>query len=224
MKKDCFKGCFGSKTDNAINKIIPELVSGSSTYAVIKQQALKTLKRFQGLSNFTTAHGFTLIELLVVVLIIGILAAVAVPQYQIAVKKARLTKYIPLARGIATAQEAYYLANGIYTVNLKLLDIEIPDENCTYTQGTDSGVYTCGNNPAIIIGVYEGPSVVQVGDDTIRYAYYFDDDNSYFKRGKKGDTLCFSKGETTRKICKTLGVGEEKEDASSYWDYTYKLK
>ena len=72
---------------------------------------------------------FTLIELLVVVLIIGILAAIAVPQYQKAVFKARAIEAKSNLYTIAKAQQVFYLQNGYFTSDLTLLDTQITNAN-----------------------------------------------------------------------------------------------
>ena len=73
---------------------------------------------------------FTLIELLIAVLIIGVLAAVAVPQYKHAVLKSRVSSVIPLAQSLAKAQEVRWLHNGEYADALNQLDVS-PAEGTT---------------------------------------------------------------------------------------------
>ena len=98
-------------------------------------------------------RAFTLIELLVVVLIIGILAAIALPQYQKAVDKSRVATMLPLMRRWADAMALYKLEHGSYENEDKYspsaedFGVSWPsDWECVHSsegKNCDSGLWEC---------------------------------------------------------------------------------
>lgn len=89
--------------------------------------------------------GFTLIELLVVVLIIGILSAVALPQYTTAVEKARSAEALTLMSAVAGSAERYLLQKDVWPTDFAKLDVEVPPVK------DKTGVYG-GKNFSITMG------------------------------------------------------------------------
>ena len=115
-----------------LNAVTPESRSPGSVFHKIRNITDPGLKLSRmtlfcnGKKPSICFGGFTLIELLVVVLIIGILAAVALPQYQAAVTRTRLAELQILTRSIKDAEERYFMANGEYTNAFSDLDISLP--------------------------------------------------------------------------------------------------
>ena len=96
-------------------------------------------------ANMGRLGGFTLIELLVVVLIIGILAAMTLPEYQRATELSRVGAALAFSRSVRDAVDRYYMAHGHFPATPEVLDIGVKScpkyFSCLYEQLSSDGKF-----------------------------------------------------------------------------------
>ncbi|MCQ2410293.1 MAG: prepilin-type N-terminal cleavage/methylation domain-containing protein [Elusimicrobiaceae bacterium] len=144
-------------------------------------------------------QAFTLIELLVVILIIGILAAVALPQYRRAVLKSRMMSVVAYLKAVQEAEEIYYLANGVYTDDIDNLSVD----------GSCPNGWSCHlpSNSGKIEALYQGQRNLQI------VASFVNRTDAY--QTMKGKIYCAAKTSEADyvAICKSMGpnVGSDQD-------------
>lgn len=148
--------------------------------------------------------GFTLIEMLVVVLIIGILAAIALPQYQLAVDKAKFSEYQSMASALRDAYNEYILIQNKAPSKFEDLSFDIPDSfqkksNSSWDCVSDNDMYCCISTtiPNILAGA------ITCGNNSFAYVEVFLD--TYSRPFSQKKCISDSSNKRGMRLCSVLG-------------------
>ena len=180
--------------------------------------------------------GFTLLEILVVVLIIGILASIAIPQYQMAVTKSKVASILPLMRRWKDALAEYKLQHGSYDDLEDASNLGVSWPSDWKERGTNNPCgdsLSCGNDYWTEYTATELDGERLYGTGRVYCKHHVDDDNnfaifmyqpdeSWYEDVRDMITCEPTSAAEGEKVCKALG-GKILNVAGAYGDYTYKL-
>ncbi len=167
--------------------------------------------------------GFTLIELLVVVLIIGILSAVALPQYRVAVAKSRFVQLQTLGTAIQQAEERYLLSNAEYTQNFRNLDLPFPGELSAGGRSVSFKDFVCTLSFEAGPGLTEG-SVINYKEVVCHYQGTSSSSRQnvplfiYSFHTQKAYCRAYDISPVQARVCQSDGGGKDSSYPGGLWD------
>ncbi len=128
-------------------------------------------------------------ELIIVVIIIGVLAAVAIPSYRIQTLKMKNQEAVRILMTVWEAQKEYYRENGVYTTDINSLSIDIPmPKNFEFPQLNDTTTMICAGPAQLYLA--------RMGTNSADYKLFVLED---------GRIVCQYMGNCTVPICAKMG-------------------
>lgn len=157
--------------------------------------------------------GFTLMELVVVVLLIGILSAIALPQYQRALERSRVSEALTMLGNISTAERMCYMQSDVFSPNFADLMLKIPVKP---KAGDDASNYSVGTGQAFeydITDCADQECKIKATRTTGKYEIHLDGlDNE----GSAGTRSCHSDDSFGIKICRIVCGANPMPDSGGF--------